>query len=500
MATTVFTIVRIKDYFLVWLCFVLAAAFFGSATIAQETDSETALSDAESVDLEESPLDDGIMRAYVIPVQTQIGKPTLFAIRAGIKEAISAKADVVLLDMDTPGGELGVTLEIMKILDRFPGKTVTYVSGDAISAGAIIASVTQEIYFEGKATIGSAEPVSGAGQDIDESMKRKVLGFMKSKLRAYTNEYRYRSEVISAMVDPEVELKIDEKIISPKGELLNINAEEAIQLYGDPPEPLLGHGIHDSADDVIKALAGLETIERMDYHVSWSLELANWLMYINPILLGIGGLLLFTEFKTPGFGIFGISGLMCLAIVFFGHNVAGLSGNEPFLIFLLGAALVFIELFFMPGAMVMAIPGVLLMLGSLFWGMADIWPSDTANYEFTLDVFLVPFYNIAGGAIVALVLILGLIKFMPDSFVWNHLVLSRSIAGTSRGSDEDSASGREGTLVGSEGVAVTDLYPSGEVEIEGYRYSAQLEVGTLDKGERIRVAKSGPFGLIVEKA
>ena len=500
MASTDSTTVRIRKYSLAWRCFALLAVLLGNAVFAQETTSETAPPEAVSDELEENPLDDGIMRAYVIPVKTQIGKPTLFAIRAGIKEAIGAKADIILLDMDTPGGELNVTLDIMKILDRFPGKTVTYVSGDAISAGAIIASVTQEIYFEGKATIGSAEPVSGAGQDIDESMKRKVLGFMKSKLRAYTNEYRYRSEVISAMVDPEIELKIDETIISPKGELLNINAEEAIQLYGDPPEPLLGHGIHDSADDVIKALAGSDTIERMDYHVSWSLELANWLMYINPILLGIGGLLLFTEFKTPGFGIFGISGLICLAIVFFGHNVAGLSGNEPFLIFLLGAALVFIELFFMPGALVMAIPGVLLMLGSLLWGMADIWPSDTPNYEFTLDIFLVPFYNLTGGAIVALILILGLIKFMPESYIWNHLVLSRSIAGTSRGTGEDSASAREGTLVGLEGIAVTDLYPSGEVEIDGYRYSAQLEVGTLEKGERIRVAKSGPFGLIVEKA
>jgi len=498
MGSTVFSLVGVKNYSLAWLRFVFSAVIFSGSVFGQDSEDEIAAS--ESAEPEASALDDGVMRAYVIPVKTQIGKPTLFALRSGVKAAIEAKADVVLLDMDTPGGELGVTLEIMKILDRFPGKTVTYVGGDAISAGAIIASVTQEIYFESKATIGSAEPVSGSGQDIDESMKRKVLGFMKSKLRAYTNDYRYRSEVISAMVDPEVELKIGEEVISAKGELLNINAEEAITSYGDPPEPLLGHGIHASVDDVIKALAGSEAVERLDYRVTWSLELANWLMMLSPILMGIGGLLLFAEFKTPGFGIFGIGGLILLAIVFFGHNVAGLSGNEAFLVFLLGAALVFAEVFLMPGVMVLAIPGILLMLGSLFWGMADIWPSETRNYEFTLDVFVGPFYNIAAGTLVALVLILAFIKFMPDSFIWNQLVLSRSIAGTSRETVEGSRSAREGTLVGFEGIAVTDLYPTGEVEIEGYRYSAQLEVGTLNKGERIRVAKSGPFGLIVEKA
>ena len=84
--------------------------------------------------------------AYVIPIREQIGPPILDITRRGLKNAISKSADIVILDMDTPGGELGVTLEIMEEIieniERFEGRIFTYVNDEAISAGAII---TQQI-------------------------------------------------------------------------------------------------------------------------------------------------------------------------------------------------------------------------------------------------------------------------------------------------------------------------------------------------------------------
>ena len=52
--------------------------------------------------------------AYQIPIRDQIGPPILDILRRGLKDAIREKAALVILDMDTPGGELGVTLEIME--------------------------------------------------------------------------------------------------------------------------------------------------------------------------------------------------------------------------------------------------------------------------------------------------------------------------------------------------------------------------------------------------
>ena len=59
-------------------------------------------------------------RVMVIPVREEIATPILYIIRRGLKEAIEQKADVVVLDMKTPGGALDVTFEIMEALGRFP--------------------------------------------------------------------------------------------------------------------------------------------------------------------------------------------------------------------------------------------------------------------------------------------------------------------------------------------------------------------------------------------
>ncbi len=287
-----------------------------------------------------APIDpEKTLSVYVIPVKDAIGRPTLFAIRSGIKDAIEKNASLVLLEMDTPGGELGATLDIMKTIDRFEGGTATFINEEAISAGAIIASVTRDIYFSPRATMGSSEVVTGSGQNVDDSMKRKINAFLTSKVDAYIGEYRYRSQVLEAMIDPDVELVIDGETLSKEGKLLNLNARTAHETYGDPPQALIGAGIHDDLDSLIESIADGREIVRHDFVATWSLNLAAHLMTLSPVLLGLGILALLVEFKTPGFGVFGVAGIALIAIVNFGHNVAGLSGYEGLIIFVIGRSL-----------------------------------------------------------------------------------------------------------------------------------------------------------------
>ena len=49
-------------------------------------------------------------QAIVIPIRDEIAEPALYILRRGLKEAISEKADVVVLDLKTPGGALDVTM------------------------------------------------------------------------------------------------------------------------------------------------------------------------------------------------------------------------------------------------------------------------------------------------------------------------------------------------------------------------------------------------------
>src|SRR5690606_38650750 len=105
---------------------------------------------SEPMTLSLPPLDpgeDGKLVFYQIPIRDQIGEPMLYVVRSGVKEAIELKADCVVLDFQTPGGSLGSLLEILEVLEQFPGTVVSYVNREAISAGALMAAVTKRIYL-----------------------------------------------------------------------------------------------------------------------------------------------------------------------------------------------------------------------------------------------------------------------------------------------------------------------------------------------------------------
>jgi membrane-bound serine protease (ClpP class) len=443
-------------------------------------------------------------QVFVIPMRDQIADPILFILRRGLKEAMSNEASMVVIHMDTPGGSAGTMLQIMEALDRFEGTTVTFIDREAISAGALIAAVTDEIYFVPRGVIGAAEIVMGTGQDVPEGMKRKINSYIAGKIRSYNESNPRRAQVIKAMMEPEFELKLDDKVIKAKGELLTLTAEEAMTTYGDPPTPLFGNGIYGSIQELLDARFGAGGYRLVELEVTWSERLAQYLTNISPLLMGLGLLLLFIEFKTPGFGVFGVAGLAMVGLVFASSYLAGLSGHEPALIFGLGLLLVAVEIFFFPGLVVPALVGIGLMLGSLVWALADLWPGTPQSpRELRLDDFLGPLRDVGLGVVIAIALALALARFLPRSWVWDRLVLQGAIVGTSAGPAVDDREVREpghpASLVGKTAVAVTDLYPSGEVEIEGHRYQARSDVGYVERGSKVRVTARSSFGLVVVK-
>ncbi len=437
-------------------------------------------------------------RVVVIPVQEQVDTPLLYIIRRGLKEAIADKAEVVVLDMKTPGGALDVTFEIMEAIGKFPGKTITFVNDQAISAGAFISATTEEIWFAPRGKIGAAAPVGAAGQEIDKSMRQKVVSYLRAEVRSISEGKGFRGKVISAMIDEDFELKIGDTVLKPKGELLTLTATEAMKAYGDPAEPLLASGIAKDVTDLLTQKFGAAGFSTKTLEVTWSERFAVFLKTLAPILLGIGMLAIYIEFKTPGFGAFGITGIACLAVVFLSNFVAGLSGHEPMLVFGIGFVLVLVELIFFPGIVVMALSGLALMLGALIWSMADIWPDRPIVFDDTL--LLRPLTDIGLGLLVSVGLAAALAKFIPQGWFFSRLAVAAPIAGSAQTAGAGPALGAAAARpAGRRGVAATDLFPSGQVEIDGRRFEARTEVGALAAGTRIVVRRKTDFGLIVDR-
>ena len=443
---------------------------------------------------------------YQIPIRDQIGPPILDILRRGLKNAMNINADVVILDMNTPGGELGVTIEIMQEIidafDRFEGPIITYVNKEAISAGAYIAIATNEIAFAPFAQIGAAEAVSGGGANIDSSMKRKINSYLKAKIRSYTKDYRYRARIMAAMMDANETLLIDGEpilaadgtVIQKKGELLTLTAEEAVKSYGNPPQPLLGSGIYKTVEGLLdeKCGKGNYILTKMD--INWAEEVGLWLNSIGPIIIGIGLLGLFIEFKTPGFGIFGIGGII-LVLIFFGSKyVSGLAGYEEVLFFLLGVSFVALELFLFPGLIIPGLIGFTMIIGSILWAMIDVWPDTEFNWS--IEIFKNPIKELALALLTSTGLILILTRILPKTTIWNGLVLSSSVGNL------DSSTGidvNEKLKVGEEGKSISELFPIGQVLINGVRYEARSNLGKIAKGTSIKVIRVDDYELIVDK-
>ncbi len=443
-----------------------------------------------------------LKHVLVIPLRDEIADPSLYVLRRGLKQAVAEHADAVVLDLNTPGGAIAVTLEMMAALEKFPGRTVAYVDDEAMSAGAFIAAVTGEIWFAPNGVIGAAAPVLEGGQDVEATMKQKLVSYLKARMRAISEGKGRRGEVISAMIDADTELRIDGQLIKPKGELLSLTAAEAMRTYGTPPRPLLGAGTARGVDDLLAQTFGAGGYAVTRLQVTWSEHLAVLLNRGSPILMGLGLLALFVGFKTPGFGALILVGVALLGVVFLGGQVAGLSGHEPVALFTVGVALLLLELAFFHSAGLLGVLGLALMLGALLWSMADLWPGEPIALAWSADAFVRPVVNLSLGLVLGGVLAAALLRFLPKGWTWDRLVVHATIGGSAQASSVAPGAGADAALdalVGCRGRAATALRPGGQVEIGGRRFEAAVAVGAVDAGAEVVVVQRTDFGLVVEE-
>jgi membrane-bound serine protease (ClpP class) len=449
-------------------------------------------------------------RVFVIPVQGEIAEPSLYLLRRGLKQAVAEHADAVVLDISTPGGALDVTMEMMDDLKKFPGRTIAFVDNEAMSAGAFISAVCDEIWFVTTPTegiIGAAAPVQGTGQDIDATMKEKLVSYLKVRMRAISKGKGHRGEVVSAMIDADMllkidgeEVKVDGKPIKEKGSLLSLTASEAMTPVGTPPAALLGAGTAKDMDDLLAKCFGAGGFTSTHLRSTWSEGLAVFLNRLAPAMLGLGMLALFIGFKSQGMGGFIGVGVVLLTIVFLSSYVSGLSGHEPVVVFAVGLLLLLAEVVFFHSAGILGVLGFILMLGSLFWAMADLWPDEPLQVAWSADAFVTPMVNLGAGVGIAAVLGACLLRFLPSGWVWDRLTVRSTVGGSAQAAGVDPVmAGRVGSLVGRRGVAATALRPGGHVEIDGVQYEAKVMVGAIGAGAPVVVVGHSDFALVVEE-
>ena len=448
-------------------------------------------------------------KVVVVPVRGEINSANSYIFRRGVKKAVAENADLLVLDVDTPGGELSVTFEIIGLIQKFPGETFSFVNPDAISAGAYISASAHKIFFAPAGKIGAAAVVSGSGQDVDKTMKMKIDSYLGALTKTFAKDEPRRAEVLRAMFDADYVLKVDGEILTDRngdpvkaaGTLLTLTADEAMRPVGVPATPLFGAGIYESIPALLDAhFAGtpytVETIEPLGLEV-FAQAAAPFL----PILLGLGVLLIFVEIKTPGFGIPGIGGIALIALYFAVQHAAGLAGFEGILLFAAGVVLIFVEIFLLPGVFVFAVAGLLCIVGSIFLSGIDFWQLPDGTIDVHWEMLSTPLEHLALALVTIFVAALLAWYLVPAKWFRDKIVLRSSV-----GEIDDArllgARERVKNLpeIGAAGTAQTDFHPMGIVKIGEKRFEAvAADADEISRGDAVRVCGFRDFDLVVRK-
>src|SRR5262249_14436555 len=152
----------------------------------------------------------------------------------------------------------------------------------------------------------------------------------------------HNPDVAEAFMNKDKEVKIGDRVVHPKGAVLTLNAQEATERING--KPLLAEGVVDSVADLIKKVGltgSVITIEPTGFE-----HIAFWITALAPLLLLVGILGAYLEFKIPGATWPGIISAICFALFFLGHYLAGLAGWEVVALFILGMVLVLVEVLF----------------------------------------------------------------------------------------------------------------------------------------------------------
>ena len=393
---------------------------------------------------------------YHVPIEETVEKGLSAFLERALTTAEAADADLVVFEVNTPGGAVNAAGEIAKLLTDSPIKTVAYVNNRALSAGAYISLSADEIYMVPSATMGSAAVIDSTGNAAGKKAQSYWLAAMKTAAEQNGRDPIYAQ----AMADVDIDLP---EYGAEKGKLLTFTAEQAKKAgYSEGTV---------SGKAELYSILGVEDADIRSIEESFPEKLARFLTnpIVVPILLTIAGIGIVMELFSPGFGIPGVIGITSLVLFFYGHLVAGITGYESLAMFIIGVILVLIE-FFIPGGII-GLLGFTAVVGSLFLATGD-------PVHMTISLLI--------AVTVSILVFILLVKVFGKQMKFFRKMILTDATKTEQGYVSNP---NRLDLLGAEGKALTDLRPSGTALVKEERVDVVTEGSFISKGSTIIIVK-----------
>jgi len=467
------------------IIFSFLSFYISYADINNKNEGTTSLVQ-QNIDKTQEPLSTN--EIVLIEINGTINPATLDYIRVGLQEAETNSAEALFILLDTPGGLLSSTKEIVKLLLNSPIPVVVYVSpsgASATSAGVFITLAANIAAMAPGTSIGAAHPVSLVpggkqpekkeqdpikdikGEKSKESQEKSDQDIMGQKLRNYASSF---IESIAEHRGRNVEWAIDAVRNSD-----SITATQALKIkvidlispsLEDLQTQINGMKVKVPQGEITLQTKGAK-IQRVEMSLKQKLIDILSTPDIAFLLLSLGSLGILLEFYNPGLIFPGAAGVICLMMGFVSFQI--LPFNYAGVVLLLLALALFITEVYVTSY------GLLTTGGVISFALGALLLFDTPDSDIRVG------YGVVIASTSAIALFFGYVLF--------YLIKAQYLK---------PLVGMEG-IIGETGEASSDIAETGKVFIMGEYWDAESD-SAINKGDKIKVVESKKgFKLKVEK-
>lgn len=387
---------------------------------------------------------------YVVPINGEINRATANFVKDAIKDASKENPQAIIFEINTYGGLIDSAIDIKDYILSTNIPTISYVNNKATSAGVLITIASKNVVMNTNATIGSAEPIPNT---------EKNLSFWRSVLRDTAVSRNRNENVIQAMADKDIEVEG----LNKQGKLVNLTSNEALE-YG------ITDAISNDYYDILREF-DIKDANIKEYKEGLQIKLAKYIASpaLSSLLLTIAFVGLIIELLTPGFGVGGTISILGFGLYFAGNILSGGSNWTSLGLFVTGLILLVIE-GIVPGFGLPGISGIILVIVGIVLAAESL---NLAIISLSIAVIIT--------TVVTIVLVkLGFRSKLLDSFI---------LTGEKEKQEEYMVERSKGSYLKKVGVAVTELRPSGFINVEGERMDALSDEGFISSGESVEVIR-----------
>lgn len=454
-------------------------------------------------------------RGVIIPLKEDINPLSGALLKRKFQTAIDDGVDVIVLDIESPGGWVNVTFELMDMVADAKGvETVAYIDKDAISGAALVSLAADTILMHPDARMGDAGEIVMGPDGAFRYTEAKSRSVLAQKVRDTAEATGRPKALAEKMTDKD--MIVYAATNKANGQTRYISDKEYASME-DADEWELGRPVREAGKDMFFTVNGRRAVElgMADQVVNSREEMIRVLNLQTPVpvvqrttsdtviwllntkvaaflLVLIGLTALGFELSAPGIGIGGLLSVLCFGLFFWSRFLGGTSGWFEVILFVAGILFIAAEIFLIPGFGIPGITGLALTMVSLVMASRRVTLADSTTDWSTLSTDVL---TVIGAFAAFLIVLVGLTSYWGEIPGLSRLTLQPQLMDESGAvALADGTSAPESSLpiwqrvqIGQVGMTVSPLRPSGKMMIDDELLDVMTEGDYVDADSRVKI-------------